>query len=302
MGTGSPWFAAVLGLLVGCAEIAPASLGGGDEGDDDGNEDGGDPEPGAVRPDGGDQVNDGEAPTCDFEAASASDKLVRVLYMVPSDRDEDAAYTANLEQAVRHAQQWIRARLPAAAHFTVADPVVQVAQTTHPAAWYQTNVNGDDVNLYFWNNTLADAGNLGAALDDPDNVWLIYIAADPACGQATYGTQHLAVFPENDLRGVAGVPRINVCGGATDGYGRCRWVGGMALLMGFALGLPGEPGCADADAATPCDDAGLTRYGYISYPSANLTEAQVSYLADSPFMTGSGLPACELDCAVALTH
>lgn len=284
--------------LSGCAQISPATVDDG-EGGGDGEDDGDGGQAAGPGPDGGGDVDNGEE-TCDYDAAVTTDKRVRVLYMVPSDRTEDPRYTANLEQAVRHTQQWIRSRLPNGTHFSVDDAVVQVARTSHPAGWYKTNVAGDNPNLYFWNNTLADASVLGADLDDPDNVWLIYIAADPACEQGTYATRHIAVFPENDLRGLAGLARIPPCGGATDGYGRCRWVGGMALLLTLAAGMTSEPGCSDADMATPCDDAGLTRYGYIAYPTANLTAAQVTFLDDSAFMKGTGLPACELDCATAL--
>lgn len=286
----------------GCAEISPASLTDDDQSgdDDDGGDGGDDGDSGGGADAGPDDVEGGETDSCDYGAASTTTKRIRVLYLVPSDRDEDPVYTANLEQSLRHVQQWFRARMPGTHHFSVGDPVVQVARSTHPAAWFSTNVVGDDPNRYFWENTLADIGPLGASLDDPDNLWLVYVGADTACNQATYGSRHIAMFPENDLRGLAGRTRIPPCGGAPDGYGRCRWVGGMALVMAFALGLPGQPGCADADAMTPCDDAGLTRYGYISYPTASLTTEQITYLDDSQFLDATGLPACDLGCSVAL--
>lgn len=296
----------LLAILLGfaaCAEITPASLTGEDdpgEEDGDGDDGDGDGSGGSGADAGPGDVEGGEGDTCDYEAAVSTSKRVRVLYLVPSDRDEDPGYTHNLEQALRHTQQWFRAKMPASTHFTVNDPVVQVAKTTHPAAWYSTNVVGDDQTQYFWENALADAGVLGASLDDPDNLWLVYVAADTACGQSTYGWRHIAMFPENDLRGLAGRTRVPPCGGAPDGYGRCRWVGGMALVMALSVGLTGEPGCADADTMTPCDDTGLMRYGYISYPTANLTTAQLTYLDDSQFLDGTGLPACDLGCAVAL--
>ena len=285
-------------LLAACAEINPATVAdddqsGGDEGDGD---DGGGPSPTGVGPDAGAPV---EEEVCDYSGESTGARRVRVLYMVPSDRDEDPVYTANLEQAARHAQQWMRSRL-GGTHFTLTDDVVTVAKTTHAASWYATNASGDDPNLYFWNNVLADAQPLGVALDDPDDVWLVYVQADPACNQVNYGTRHVAVFPENDLRGLASRARIPPCGGATDGYGRCRWVGGMTLLMAFAMGLPTQAGCNDADNATPCDDAGLTRYGYVSYPSANLTTEQLDYLSNHEFLQGTGVPACDLQCATAV--
>src|SRR5688500_8074631 len=110
---------ALLLALGACAEISPASLTGQDD-EDDGGEDGDDDdrEPTNPGPDGGGETG-GDGETCDFEAAVTTSKRVRVLYVVPSDRDEDPAYTANLEQSLRHVQQWFRARMPAATHFSV---------------------------------------------------------------------------------------------------------------------------------------------------------------------------------------
>lgn len=274
--------------LSGCAEITPA--------DPTGNEDAGDHDAG------GEHEPDGSpaGATCDYDAAGDSDKRVHVVYMVPSDREEDPLYTANLEQAARHAQQWIRNRLPAAKHFSVTSPVVQVVKTAHTASWYASNVNGEGEDIYFWNNTLADAASVGATLDDPDDVWLLYIAADPACGQVTNALRNVALMPENDLRGLAGIPRPALCDGAPDSYGRCRWVGGMALQLAHALGVPSDLACYDDDDATPCDTSGLLYLGFLTYPAASLTEAQVGFLEDNPFMQASGLPLCDLDCAAVV--
>jgi hypothetical protein len=286
----APAFAAL--LAVGCADIGsgpPSSV------------------PQADGPDGGtlesNNPNDGGFDeTCEFAAGEATDKLVRVIYLVPSDREENPRYVANLEQSVRHLQLWMRDRIPARTSFRTTDPVVEVVKTTHQASWYATNPNGNDPNLYYWYNGIADANvAAGAVVDDPENVWIIYLAADEGCGQATGAIGHFALLTENDMRGLSGVARVPICDGdASDAYGRCRWVGGMAIMLAYALGVPQSPGCADTDPATVCDDKLLTWLGYTTYPDATLTPDQVTFLGDNPFLRGTGLPDCSLDCAAAI--
>ena len=232
---------------------------------------------------------------CKF-ADGAVDMSVRVVYVVPADREIDRRYLANLEQSVRHVQLWMGDHLPAATSFRTHDPVVEVVKTSHPASWYP--MDGDQSSSTFFRNGLDDAlAATGGSVDDPDHVWLFYLAADPACGQTTGSVGHIALFGENDLRGLVHDPRVAICPDDAETYGRCRWVGGMAILLSFALGVPEPAGCADSDPATGCDDQLLTRHGYLSYPDAVLGAEQVSYLGESPFMDAGGLPACELDCA-----
>jgi hypothetical protein len=278
----------VLGMAAalswGCAEITPAEVDG-------------------SAPAGEDARAADDAVVCDREGVSDTAERVRVLYMVPSDQSVEPDYLANLEQAVLHVQSWMRDQLPDASHFSVPDPVVQVVETSHEAAWYSSNPVGEDPERYFQNNVLADASALaGADQGDVDDVWLIYVGAGAECGQRTFAGQHIAVMPENDLRGLAGLPRIPPCGGDSDSFGRCRWVGGMALMLSFAIGMPRDPACTDDDPETPCDSSGLTQQGYSTYPDASLTEAQIAFLSDSGFMEAAGLPDCELDCSVPVSE
>lgn len=235
---------------------------------------------------------------CDFARGGAGGGTIRLVYLVPSDREPNPLYIANLEQSLRHFQLWLRDRIPQRTSFLVHDPLVEVVKTAHPAAFYAANAVGADPDNDYWFNATSDAlAAVGGSFGDPDDVWLFYLAADPACGQVTGTNSHVALFPENDLRGLAGIPRIPICPGGEDGYGRCRWVGGMGLLLSFALGVPTPAACADADPTTACPNELLFRLGYTTYPDATLSADQLDFFAGNAFVRGTGLPECTLSCA-----
>ncbi len=241
--------------------------------------------------------DDEPAEACQFPAGAAGGGTVRVVYLVPSDRTVDPRHVVNLEDSLRHVELWLRDHTAQRTSILVHEPVVDVVHTAHPASYYATNPVGTDRNLDYWNNATADAlSAVGGTFDDPDHVWLFYLAADPACGQVTGTSGHVALFPENDLRGLVGDSRVPACPGGEDSYGRCRWVGGMALLLAFALGVPDAAACTDSDPATACSNDLLYRLGYTTYPAATLSPDQLSFLAASSFVRAAGLPDCALSC------
>jgi hypothetical protein len=240
---------------------------------------------------------DAEAACLPPEGATTG-KLVRVIYMVPADRTPDPRAVATLEQAVLSLQLWLREQMPQRTSIRVHSPLVNVVQTEHDEAYYRTNQpTGGDPYYRFWDNVRDDAFlHLDTDWDDPDNVWLVYADADEACGIMGSGAvAHLAVFARNDLRGLMGEERVPACGGEPDSYGRCRWVGGMGVLMFFAMGVPSPP---EADCDQACRASLLTWYGYTSYPDAIVNEDQKAYLAGTGFVSAVGLPDCQLDCSV----
>lgn len=243
-----------------------------------------------ITPDGGE--------SCLPPEGSTTGRLVRVIYMVPSDRAPDPRYVATLEQAVLSLQLWLRDQMPQRTSFRVHSPLVDVVQTEHVESYYRTNQpTGGDPYYRFWDNVRDDTFlHLDTDWDDPDNVWLVYADADEACDQLGAGAVgHLAVFPKNDLRGLTGEERVPPCGGEPDSHGRCRWVGGMGLLMFYAIGVP-SPAEEDCDAA--CRDALFTWYGYTAFPDAVVNDEQKDYLAGTGFVSAVGLPDCRVDCSL----
>jgi hypothetical protein len=100
---------------------------------------------------------------------------VRVVYLVPADREVRADYEQVIEAAIRHLQLWHADQIDpkhARTTFRLHDPIVEVRKTVHAAAWYASNPNLADPSLWFWFNALADAfAAAGGGFDDPLNRW-----------------------------------------------------------------------------------------------------------------------------------
>jgi hypothetical protein len=235
------------------------------------------------------------ATACVPPEGATSGKLVRVIYMVPSDRTPDPRYIASLENATLSLQLWLRDQMPNRTSFRLHSPLVNVVQTEHPESYYRDHDTGG-ADLVFWDNVRDDTFlHLDTDWDDPDNVWLVYADADEACGQRGGAVAHLAIFPRNDLRGLIDEPRVPPCGGEPDSEGRCRWVGGMGLLMFYAMGVPNP---ADADCDDACRASLLTWFGYHAFPDAIVNDEQKDYLAGTGFVSAVGLPDCQVDCSL----
>lgn len=111
-------------------------------------------------------------------------RVVRMVYLIPADKSFRQDYVTMMENAIQHLQIWYRNELGNSKSFSLHTPVVEVYNTTHPAAWYQTNQVGNDSSLWFWDNVLKDGFALtGGSFNDFSNLWTFYTDADPACGQ-----------------------------------------------------------------------------------------------------------------------
>ena len=214
----------------------------------------------------------------------ANAKKVRVVYLVPSDGSAKAAYTLLLEKAVRHTQRWYRDELSGKT-FTLASPVVAVRKTKNPASYYSTHVQAGATTPSFFDNVYAEANDVASAQrSDPDNVWLVYIDADPACGQGGGCMDGVSIFAANDLRGLAQEKLVKTCPTDPDGLPpTCRWVGGLAHMLGLALGLSHPPDCEKQ--LPTCDSSALMWLGMYDYPKAHLTVADKTDLRMSAFVS-----------------
>lgn len=210
---------------------------------------------------------------------------VRVVYLIPEDRPLVAAYEKALRSAIESLRMWF-GNETGGPTFALSDPVVDVVRTPNTASWYAEHPADPDPSLWFFRNVTHEAfALLGASFDDPENVWLLYVDADPACGQRVGGTSHVAVLPANDLRGLAGRAQVATCPGeAIEQAPVPRWIGGMGHELGHALGLSHPPGCDEG--APGCQDRALMFYGYLRYPSTFLLPAEVAALRASPFLAG----------------
>lgn len=212
---------------------------------------------------------------------------VRVLYLVPQDREVRSEYLAAIEHAVKHLQIWYRNELGTGKTVTLDTlvPVVEVFPTPHIASFYATNPLGDFRNRFF-NNVLHDGFELtGGHFNDPNNIWIFYIDADYACEQiGGAGGDGVAVLPANDLRGLTGQQNRPVCTtDPVDTAGISRWIGGLGHELGHAVGLPHPPAC---DAGHPsCPANALMWLGFRSYPETFLLPEDKATLDQSPFFS-----------------
>lgn len=226
-------------------------------------------------------------------------RVIRMVYLIPSDKEFQQDYAIKMENAIRHLQIWYRNELRNGKSFSLHTPVVEVYNTSHPAIWYQTNPAGSDHRFWFWINVLSDGFALtGGRFNDPDNRWIFYIDADPACNQiGGAGTSGVAVLPANDLRGLAGQQNIPICpNDSPDPFGVCRWVGGLGHELGHAFDLPHPRECEDDDPNTFCPSA-LMWTGYAIYPNTSLLRADKDILNQSPFFSPLTLTTSLFDCS-----
>ncbi|MGB9457394.1 MAG: hypothetical protein WCB12_15205 [Bryobacteraceae bacterium] len=199
------------------------------------------------------------------------DKTVRVIYLVSRDRQVRPDFQLAMEQAIRELQRWYATQLEGAT-FKLHEPVVEVAHSAQPADWFYGHPNGQNPDDWGFNNTLAEAARLlGAKINDPHYVWVIYSDGPGNKGRAAPG---VACLPEDDLLGLVGQHPTQ--------KKRARWVGGLGHELGHAFGLP-HP----VDTARDYDALMWAGF-YESYPEkAYLTESDKTILLQSPFFVAS---------------
>lgn len=221
----------------------------------------------------------------------SSGGAVHVVYLVPADTTPREDYAAAVGEAILEVQAFYqeelgtsrsRGRNAVGTTFATTSPTVEVVVTPHDAAYYNANNQAGPFEFFF--RAVGDGFEAtGGGFNDPDDVWIYYIDADPACGQVIGGTSGVALLAANDLRGLVGEPTVPPCiGDSPDTGDVCRWIGGLGHELGHAFGLPHPPGC---DQGTCSEEAArsLMYLGYASYPDTYFLDEDKAQLEASPF-------------------
>lgn len=215
-------------------------------------------------------------------ASPAAAPVVRMVYLVPSDRNPNRLYRQRMELAIRELQAFYWHQLGRKT-FSLHNPVVEVVRTSHPTSWYTQDAPASSDELRFWESATADGfALLRGGFNDPQNRWVFYIDADQLCGQSIGGTSGVALLAANDLRGLTCQQNRPLCPQDPPDTGRfCRWVGGLGHELGHSFNLPHPtPGtCPLPDPA--CNNA-LMWFGYSTYPNAYLLPEDKRSLLTSP--------------------
>jgi|ERR1044071_4093015 hypothetical protein len=220
-------------------------------------------------------------------SAQAS-KQVRMIYLVPSDKNIRADYQNAIANAIFDLQGFYRNQMGSGYAFSLHAPVVEVYQLPHTSAFYSTGYNSRPGGFY--ENVLNDGFALtGGGFDDPNNRWIFYVDADLICGQYTGGTNGIALLPANDLRGLTNQFIVPVCPGDSSGdYGVNRWIGGLGHELGHAFGLPHPPGCDSGHCADGLFAYNSLMYaGYAYYPGTYLLDENKTILLAGGFFGAS---------------
>jgi len=212
---------------------------------------------------------------------------VRMIYLVPSDREIRPDFQKAIMKAALHLQRWYCTDIGIGKSFWLRDPIVETVRTHHDAAWYAEHSTGSD--YWFWENTVADGFALtGGQFYDPNFIWVYYIDAQNAPNKTGGGgAGGVAVLPRTDLLGLIGESNESVC----------RWVGGLGHELGHALGLPHPPPCdsgqlPQSDFQCQC----LMYVGYVNYPQTYFLQIDRDRLAQSRFILPFTLTGQPFDC------
>lgn len=201
--------------------------------------------------------------------------IVRVLYVRPSDRPYNSAYSDAITNAVTTVQSWYRDQLGGTS-FSLAASQPQACVLPQPSSYYTTGS---------WDKVFSDVQPCApVTYASATTTWLLYVdVLDTPCtdpGRLGAGTLGLTMLPRADLEGLIGHTAYDACGGAyTAPVG--RWIGGLGHELGHAFGLPHPPGC---DTGQPtCDSGALMWSGYGAFPSTYLRDSDKNTLRTSPF-------------------
>jgi hypothetical protein len=227
---------------------------------------------------------------------------VNLVYVVPSDKVHIPAYQENILRAMRYLQRYYRDQLANTKTFTLGQ--LQVHYSSHDSNWFATNPAYHPTHprpdFFFYNNAVNDTQSVGVRYDDPQRRWVIFVDADPGCGEAGWGhvgNQGVAVVPANSLRGISWRATRDTC--ALEEWQAslppCDWVGIIGHELGHAFELIHPAECMNNTSCTGHNHE-LMWLPYNGFPQKELRAGDRMILDASRFFAPLGLPGeCACD-------
>jgi uncharacterized delta-60 repeat protein len=214
--------------------------------------------------------------TVSYQGPSAPNGQVRVLYVIPQDREYRPDYAAAVGNALSDLQLWYRDQLGGRT-FSLFSPQPESCRLPRPADYYSSDS---------WNKVFTDIQSCApVSYGSTVFVWVLYVDIVHTCGapgRLGAGTTGLTMMARPDLEGLIGAGRpVDDCGVGTFAP-ITRYIGGLAHELGNAFGLSHPPGCDSGSAS--CDYAALMWAGYLSYPNTYLRPDDKQILFASPFI------------------
>ncbi len=210
--------------------------------------------------------------------STLSEGSVRVLYVVPADKEFRADYSAGISKAIVDVQGWYRRQLDGLT-FDIYSVIPEPCHLPENEDYYSyTEV---------WEKVLRDVQPCAPVVrNDPGFIWALYVDVEEACDgfQALgRGGGGLTLLPGYDLALMQNPGTWTFCDVGTIERSYGSVLGGLAHELGHAFGLPHPPGC-DENLPT-CDYAALMAYGYEVYPDTYLRDDDEKvFLRRSPFI------------------
>jgi hypothetical protein len=204
--------------------------------------------------------------------------MVRVVYLVPQDREFNPVYRDAIRNAMVDLQQWYGSQLGGRS-FRWHSLTPDECRLPRPADYYGVDS---------WTKVYNDVQACAPVSYASATAWVVYADVVHACnapGRLGAGTLGLTMMGRQDLQGLAGESVIVGDCGENIWRPVGRWIGGLGHELGHAFGLHHPPGC---DAGQPsCDGSALMWAGYAAYPNTYLRNDEKPVLLASPFFTGT---------------
>ena len=202
---------------------------------------------------------------------------VRVLYVVPADREFRDDYSDGISRAIVDVQSWYRRQLDGLT-FDIYSVIPEQCHLPGDEDYYS---HGD-----VWKKVLTDVQSCAPVQGGTSRfIWALYVDAEERCGEPHElgrGGDGLAMMGSGDLEGLSNPGPYSACdGGPWEGtFG--RWMGGTAHELGHTFLVPHPPGCEEG--LPTCDHQALMWNGYENYPDTYLRDDEKAILRRSPFI------------------